>query len=148
VPDTLSLRNSLVVLPRILLYCYKPVTVAFMYAHANKAILRVGQSIPTVPKKNNSYLLSLTRGNKECSLSLAGLLPKHFVRILVFPDSEKDWLTEPIIPRPFGEFYLTDHHRFNPMAALHFGTSQPLVPAASPGCREVKKGTVFGPKFV
>ena len=57
--------------------------------------------------------------------------------ILVFPDSEKDWLTETIIPRPLREFYLADHHRFDPMATLHFGSSQPLVPAAPSSGREV-----------
>jgi hypothetical protein len=41
-------------------------------------------------------------------------VPEHFVRILVFPDSEKDWLTETIIPRPFSEFYLAED-RFEPM---------------------------------
>ena len=33
-PGTLNLRKSLVGLPRILLYCYRPVSVASMYAHA------------------------------------------------------------------------------------------------------------------
>jgi len=54
---------------------------------------------------------------------LACLLPNHFVRIFVFPDSEKDWLTETIIPGPLREFYLTDHCWFDPVATLHFGSS-------------------------
>ena len=43
-PDTLDLRNSLVVLRRILLYCYRPVTVASMYAHerAQKSFAKTG----------------------------------------------------------------------------------------------------------
>jgi hypothetical protein len=35
------------------------------------------------------------------------------------------------IPGPLCEFYLADHRRFDPMATLHFGSSQPLVPTAS-----------------
>src|ERR1700730_9557351 len=34
---------------------------------------------------------------------LACPFPNHFVRILVFPDSEKGWLTETVIPRPLVE---------------------------------------------
>ena len=60
------------------------------------------------------------------------LLPHHFLRILVLPDSKKDRLTETVIPRPFREFYLADHHRLDPMATLHFGSGQSLVPAAWP----------------
>jgi hypothetical protein len=49
---------------------------------------------------------------------LAGLLPHYFVRMLVFPDSEKDRLTQAIIPRPLREFHwqtingLTQRQRF------------------------------------
>jgi hypothetical protein len=50
----------------------------------------------------------------------ARLLPDHFVRVLVFPDSEKDGLTEAIIPGPLREFDLANQHRLNPMATLHF----------------------------
>src|SRR4029077_5136361 len=71
---------------------------------------------------------------------LACLLPNHFDRIFVFPDSEKDWLTETIIPGPLREFYLTDHCWFDPVATLHFGSSQPLIPAASASCRKIEKG--------
>jgi hypothetical protein len=39
------------------------------------------------------------KGNK-----LTCLFPNHFVRILIFPNTEKDWLAEPVIPRPFREF--------------------------------------------
>jgi hypothetical protein len=41
VPDTFK-TSSLVVLPRILLYCYRPVTVASMYAHAIAQIVAGG----------------------------------------------------------------------------------------------------------
>jgi ribulose bisphosphate carboxylase small subunit len=44
------------------------------------------------------------------TLILNWLLPNNFVRIFVFPDSKKDRVTETIIPRPFSEFYLADHH--------------------------------------
>src|ERR1700676_4471241 len=67
--------------------------------------------------------------------SLTRLLSNHVTRSLVFPDSEKDWLTETVIPRPLREFYLADHRRFNPMATLHFGSGQPLVPPAPTDCR-------------
>ena len=43
--------------------------------------------------------------------ALARLLPNIFVRILVFPDSEKDWLTETIITHPPRAFYLADERR-------------------------------------
>ena len=49
------------------------------------------------------------------------LLPNHFVRILIFSDSEKNWLTEAIIPGPLREFDLADHSRLHPMATFHFG---------------------------
>src|ERR1700719_403020 len=61
---------------------------------------------------------------------LVRLLPNHFVRVLVFPDSVKDWLTKTIIPGPLREFYLADHRRFDPMATLHFGSNQSLIPTA------------------
>ena len=70
-----------------------------------------------------------------------------FLRILVFPDSKKDRLTETVIPRPLREFYLADHHRLDPMAPLHFGSGQSLVPTAPASRREVKKGTLFDPDF-
>ena len=47
------------------------------------------------------------------------MLPDHFGRVLVFPESEKDRLTKAIIPGPFGEFDLADHNRLNPMATSH-----------------------------
>jgi hypothetical protein len=87
-------------------------------------------------------------GSRDSSkMWLAGLLPHYFVRMLVYPDSEKDRLTQAIIPRPLREFHLADHNRFDPMATLHFGASQPLVPTASPSCREVKEGTCFDPAW-
>jgi hypothetical protein len=46
---------------------------------------------------------------RRSGIELGGLFPNHFVCVLVFPESEKDRLTEPIIERPLGEFYLTDH---------------------------------------
>ena len=57
-------------------------------------------------------------------------------------------MTKTVIPCPLREFYLADHHRFDPMATFHFGGGQPLVPTASASCREVKKGTFFNPDFV
>ena len=48
-------------------------------------------------------------------------LPNDFARVLVFPDPEKDRLTETVIPGPFREFDLADHFRLHPMTALHFG---------------------------
>jgi hypothetical protein len=79
---------------------------------------------------------------------LAWLVPKHFARNFVFPESKKNRLTETIIPRPFREFDLADHHRFDPMATCHFGSSQPLIPPASASRRKVKKGTFFNLNFV
>ena len=81
-------------------------------------------------------------------MHLARLLPHHLIRILVLSDSKKDRLAEAVIPRPLREFYLANHCRFDPMATLHFGSSQPLIPATSAGCWQVKKGTFFNPNFV
>jgi len=71
-----------------------------------------------------------------------------FIRILLFPDSEKDWLTETIIPRPLRKFYLADHHRLDPMATFHFGSSQSLVPTVTTNCGDVEKGALINPNFV
>ena len=40
-------------------------------------------------------------------------LSNHFVRILLFPDSKKDRLSQTVIPCPLREFYLTDHCWFD-----------------------------------
>jgi hypothetical protein len=47
------------------------------------------------------------------------MTPHHFHRILVFPDSKKDRLSETVIPRPFREFYLTKP--LVPSLRLHIG---------------------------
>ena len=73
------------------------------------------------------------RGHGERFLSDAPLLPNNFLRILVFPDSEKDRLAEPINPRPLRKFDITDNHPFNPDAPFHFGGRQPLIQAGT-GC--------------
>jgi hypothetical protein len=51
-------------------------------------------------------------------------LSNHFVRILLFPDSAARVHSENFIWQTIG--------RLNPMATLHFGSSQPLVPAPTP----------------
>ena len=78
---------------------------------------------------------------------LGCFLPNHFLRIRVFSQSEKDWLTQTIVPRPLGEFDSTDDHRSDPATTLHFGGSQSLVPAAPATCREIKKGTFPNPNI-
>jgi hypothetical protein len=52
---------------------------------------------------------------------LTCLLPDDLARALVLPDAEKHRLTQPIIPSPLRELYLTNHRRFNPNTTLHFG---------------------------
>lgn len=83
-----------------------------------------------IPKVKVSYakrvrvrriLLGLVITIQQQFDSLVRLLSNHLTRTLVFPDSEKDWLTEAIIPGPFREFHLADHFRFDPMATSHFG---------------------------
>jgi len=64
---------------------------------------------------------------------LACLLPNHFARFFVFPNSKKDRMPKTVIPRPFCEFDLADHHRFHPTATLHFGGAKPLVPTIATG---------------
>jgi hypothetical protein len=71
---------------------------------------------------------------------LACLLSNDFVRILVFPNSEKDRMPETIISGPLFEFHLADHRRFNPPAAPHFGSSQTLVQATPTSSRKLIKG--------
>jgi hypothetical protein len=66
-------------------------------------------------------------GGALSGLRLACLFPNHFVCDFVFPDSKKNGLTETIIPRPLSEFYLANHCRCDPMAKLHFGSSQPAL---------------------
>jgi hypothetical protein len=76
---------------------------------------------------------------------LVCFLPNPFVRIFILPDSKKNWLPETVIPRPVGEFYLADDCRFNPVATLHLGGGQPLVPAAPTNRREIREGISFNP---
>jgi hypothetical protein len=64
-------------------------------------------------------------------------VPNQFVRILVSPDSEKDWLPETIIPRPLREFYLAKDCRSDPMTTLHLSGSQLFVPTAPASCRKI-----------
>jgi hypothetical protein len=45
--------------------------------------------------------------------------------------SKKNRLAETVIPRPFREFYLANHRRFDLMATSHFGSSQTLVHSGS-----------------
>jgi hypothetical protein len=68
------------------------------------------------------------------------LLPYNLNRILVLPDPKKNWLPETVIPRRLREFDLADQHRLDPMATLHFGSAQSLVPAVAASRREIKKG--------
>jgi hypothetical protein len=70
------------------------------------------------------------------------LFPNHFTHILVFPQTEKDWLAQSIIPRPLRELDLTNHRRFNPNAPLHFGGGQPWI-QTSTRSRQVEKWTSF-----
>ena len=48
-------------------------------------------------------------------------LPNNLTRTLVFPQTEKDWLAQSIIPRPIREFHFANNNRFNPNAPSHFG---------------------------
>ena len=68
------------------------------------------------------------------------LLPNNLARTLVLSQTEKDRLAQSIIPRPFREFYPANHHRLYPVASLQFGGRQALVPPATAGSRELKKG--------
>src|SRR5271166_3552485 len=94
-------------------------------------------------------LLIRDRGIRRAlaQVHLAYLLPNHFVRLLVFPESHKNRLTQTIIPRPLRKFYLADHHRFDQTATLHFRGSQSSVPTTPTSRRKVKKGTFINPNF-
>jgi len=63
-------------------------------------------------------------------------LPHHFGSTLVFPDFEKDRLTEAIIPRPLRKFDLADHHWVDPVTPLHLSSGQPLVPTLAVSLRK------------
>ena len=60
----------------------------------------------------------------------------------------KNRLSESVIPRPFREFYLADHHRLDPVTPPHFSGGQSLVPTVPASRREVVKGTFFNANFV
>jgi len=73
---------------------------------------------------------------------LACLLPNHFFRIPVFPNSEKHRLSQPLIPAPFREFDLADQDRFNPNAPLNLGNGQPWIQPTI-CCGQVEKWARF-----
>jgi hypothetical protein len=70
------------------------------------------------------------------------LVPEQLARVLILPQTEENWLTQPIVPSPLREFYLADHHRHYPTAPLHFGGGQPRIKPA-PGCRKIIEWAVF-----
>jgi hypothetical protein len=72
--------------------------------------------------------------------SLDCLLANHFVRILVFSNSEKRRLSRPIIPGPFREFDLADHRRFYPTARFISATVNPWSQRLRPGAGRLEKG--------
>jgi hypothetical protein len=72
------------------------------------------RGIGGVQKQGQGIYLGWTRGCLAC------LFPNHLARLLVFPEAEKNRLSQPIIPRPFREFDLTNHRRFNRNTTLHF----------------------------
>jgi hypothetical protein len=57
-------------------------------------------------------------GTKERS---AYLFPNHIGWALVFPQSDKDRVAQPIIPGKFRVSDLTNHRRLDPTATFHFG---------------------------
>src|SRR5271166_6456682 len=84
------------------------------------------------PERASSFLILQGWSVRRCFAgSLACLLPNDFARILVFPNSEKDWMPKVIISDPLCEFDLADHRRFNPMTTLHFGSGQPMIPTVA-----------------
>jgi hypothetical protein len=84
----------------------------------------------------------LTACSGRALQKLTCLFSNDFARILVLPDSEKDWMPKTIISRPFRVFYLADHHRLDPTATSHFGSSQTLIPTTPAECRNIEKGQV------
>jgi hypothetical protein len=79
---------------------------------------------------------------------LVCLLPHHLNRILIFPDSKEDRLSESIIPSPFRKSYLAHHHRLDPVATSHFNGGETLVPTVATSGRKVEKGTFINSNFV
>jgi hypothetical protein len=106
--------------------------------------------------RERCFITQCKQSGKLVGLGLAGrlncplarLFLNHFRRTLIFPDSKKNRLSETVIPRPLREFYLTDHHRLDPVAPLHFGGGQSLVPTVSASRRNIEKRPVCNANFI
>jgi hypothetical protein len=48
------------------------------------------------------------------------LVSEDLLPVLIFPDSQKDWLAETIVPSPLSKFYLADNRWLNPTGAFSF----------------------------
>ena len=79
----------------------------------------------------------------HCLDRLTCPLPDNFARALIFPEPEKDWLTETVIARPLRELDLANHHRLDPMTTFHLRGGQSLVPTAPTGGRQIKERAVL-----
>ena len=90
----------------------------------------------------NNALGFNTRGLFLC------LLANNVERPFVAAQSKKNGMSHFALARPFREFYLADHHWLDPVATLHFGRTQSLIPSVSSHCRKVIKGKFFNPNFV
>jgi hypothetical protein len=71
---------------------------------------------------------------------LVCLLPSHLVRILIFSNSEKHCLSQPIIPGPFREFDLADHRRFYQRQRFISAAVNPWSQRFRPGAGRLEKG--------
>jgi hypothetical protein len=79
--------------------------------------------------------------------SLIKAVREGFARILVFSDSEKDRLAQPIIPRP-SEFHLAHHYWSFPSGNASFRRRSTLGPNGLGQQPGGKKGTCFNLNFV
>jgi hypothetical protein len=91
---------------------------------------------------------ALVKPNTKMKHDLVNHFPHHFVRILIFPNTKKDRLSESVISCPFRKFYLAHHHRLDPVTPFHFGSSQSLAPTIPASRRKIKEGTFINPNFV
>jgi hypothetical protein len=103
--------------------------------------------VPCIRRIISSPAIGSVEGSLNRSF-LVCLLPHHFHRNLILPDSKKDRLSEAVIPRPFRESYLANHHRFHPVTPPHLSGGQPLIPTVSTNCRKIEKRALFNADFV
>src|SRR5438552_19116445 len=92
--------------------------------------------------------ISPVRMPERRSRAFHGSLTNDFGSFFVLTETQEDGVPQMPIPGPFSKTDLTDQFRFDPGAAAHFSSGQPLAGAASDFFRQVCKGTFGLPDFL